>query len=258
MRRPVALISTLALFVAASSASADQSFKEVSFSTKGGIQAEADLYVPAEGSPTLIILFHQAGWSRGEYREIAPKLVARGYRVLAVDQRSGKGVNGVRNETHLRASRKKLPTSYQDAYADLEAALAFAKKSLKPERIIVWGSSYSASLVFKLAAAHPTDIHAVLAFSPGEYFRKRHGGDYIRGFAKRVEAPVFVTSAKSERERVKPIYDAVPAERKILFTPASLGQHGSRALWDKWMDSDVYWTAVSGFLAEYAPPSIAD
>ena len=40
---------------------------------------------------SFIVMFHQAGWSRGEYREIAPKLVAKGYRVLAVDQRAGRG-----------------------------------------------------------------------------------------------------------------------------------------------------------------------
>ena len=45
----------------------------------------------------VLVLFHQAGWSRGEYREIAPKLNELGYICLAIDQRSGKGVNGVAN-----------------------------------------------------------------------------------------------------------------------------------------------------------------
>jgi len=234
---------------------ADGEFKSVDFPTAGGIEAKADVYESKNQSATLVLLFHQAGWSRGEYREIAPKLVKLGYRVMAVDQRSGGGVNGVPNETHKRAAKKGLARSYLDAYADLEAALAYARKNLKAERVIVWGSSYSASLVFRLTAEHPGDVAAVMAFAPGEYFKKQEGPDYVQGLAKRVKQPVFVTSSKREREQVVPIFDASPADKKILFTPASKGQHGSRALWAKWPDNDVYWAAVNRFLAKYAPPT---
>lgn len=232
---------------------ADAGFKSIDFPTEGGIQGRADVYASKNDSATLILLFHQAGWSRGEYREIAPKLVKAGYRVMAVDLRSGGGVNGVQNETHRRATKMGLARTYLDAYGDLEAALAYARKELKAERIIVWGSSYSASLVFRLAAEHPKEVMAVMAFAPGEYFEKQKSPAYILDFAKRVKQPLFVTSAKKEREQVWPIFDASPAEKKILFTPASKGQHGSRALWTKWPDSDVYWAAVNGFLERYAP-----
>ena len=237
----------------ATGARAEPAFQVIDFATAGGIRAHADLYSPNHESSTLIIVFHQAGWSRGEYREIAPKLVALGYQVLAVDQRSGRGVNGVRNETSRRATKRRLQKRYLDAYPDLVAALDYAVATLAPRDIVVWGSSYSASLVFRLAAERPDDVAAILAFSPGEYFRKRKRPDYIRSFAKHVRDPVFVTSAKSERAQAKPIYDAVPVKEKILFTPASLGQHGSRALWAKWNDNDVYWAAVIAFLKEYVP-----
>ncbi len=241
------------LFVGSAGISfADDGLESIDFPTAGGIQGRADLYATKNESAALILLFHQAGWSRGEYGEIAPKLVKAGYRVMAIDQRSGGVVNGIRNETHYRATRMGLARSYLDAYVDMEAALAYARKELKAERIIVWGSSYSASLVFRLAAEHPENIVGVMAFSPGEYFKKE-GAHYVRTFAKRVRQPVFVTSTKNEREVVKPIFDASPAKKKILFTPASMGQHGSRALWGKWSDHDVYWAAVNGFLEEYAP-----
>lgn len=229
-------------------------FESIDFPTSGGLEARADLYEPNTKSPTLIILFHQAGWSRGEYREIAPKLTKLGYRVMAVDQRSGQGVLGVQNETARRAAKMGLPQDYLAAYADLEAALAYARKKLEPRRIIVWGSSYSASLVLRLAAEHPEEVSAVLAFSPGEYFKKSKGASYVESFAKRVKQPLFITSAKEERAQVKPLFDASPSEKKILFTPASRGHHGSRSLWEKWPDHDVYWAAVKGFLEEYAPP----
>ena len=240
---------------AAGKALANPAVESIDFPTEGGIQGRADVYASKSGSATLVLLFHQAGWSRGEYREIAPKLVRAGYQVMAVDQRSGGAVNGVKNETHRRATKMGLARSYLDAYADLKAALAYARKELGASQIIVWGSSYSASLVFRLAAEHPTGIAAVMAFAPGEYFEKQKSPVYIWNFAKRVKQPLFVTSSKKERAQVKPIFDASPAEKKILFTPASRGQHGSRALWEKFPDHDVYWAAVNGFLKTYAPPT---
>ena len=255
MRKLIWVLAAVAMMLAgtAGTSSADDGFRSIDYPTEGGIQGHADVYGSKDRSATLILLFHQAGWSRGEYREIAPTLVERGYRIMAVDQRSGGAVNGVRNETHYRATRMGLARSYLDAYADMKAALAYARKELGAERIIVWGSSYSAALVFRLAAEHPDHVTGVMAFAPGEYFRKEEGPDYIRAFSKRVKQPVFVTSSKKEREQVKPIFDASPAKKKILFTPASKGQHGSRALWKKWTDNDVYWAAVNGFLERYAP-----
>lgn len=248
-------LMALTLLAAEPTAGAQSQHREVDFPTAGGIQMHADIYPSKGGGPTLILLFHQAGWSRGEYREIAPKLVELGYRVMAVDQRAGKGVNGVRNETHRRAAKRKMATRYLDAYVDMTAALNYAVETLEAKRVILWGSSYSASLVFRLAAEQPQHVVGLLAFSPGEYFRGQ-GDQYVRNHAKIVAAPVFVTSSKVERDKVKPIFDAVPADKKILFTPASLGRHGSRALWERWPDDDVYWASVTGFLTEYAPPTI--
>ncbi len=255
MRRLTFGLRALAVLLAgmASTAFANPGVESIDFPTGGGIQGRADVYESKTESGTLVLLFHQAGWSRGEYREIAPKLVEAGYRVMAVDQRSGGAVNGVQNETHRRAAKMGLGRSYLDAYADLEAALGYARKKLGATRIIAWGSSYSASLVFRLAAEHPKVVTAVMAFAPGEYFEKQKSPVYIWNFAKRVKQPLFVTSSKKERAQVKPIFDASPAKKKILFTPASRGQHGSRALWKKFPDHDVYWAAVNGFLKSYAP-----
>ena len=254
MRKWFWIQATIAMMLlgSAGAAFAEDGFKTVDFPTGGGIQGRADVYASKSKSATLILLFHQAGWSRGEYREIAPKLIKAGYRVMAVDQRSGGAVNRVQNETHYRATRMGLARSYLDAYVDMTAALAYAREELNARRIVVWGSSYSSSLVFRLAAEHPQNVVGVMAFSPGEYFKKE-GANYIEAFAKRVKLPVFVTSSKKEREVVKPIFDASPAKKKILFTPASGGQHGSRALWHRWGDHDVYWASVNGFLEAYVP-----
>lgn len=246
------LAVALSSLVVSSEAAAGRPYETLSFSSEDGVTIKADVYAPKEAT-ALIILYHQAGWSRGEYREIAPKLAALGYRVMAVDARSGNAVNGVLNEAAKSAKARSLSRSYLDAYADLNAALGFAEKRFRPQRIIVWGSSYSASLVFRLAAEHPREVSALVAFSPGEYFRKQKGGSYVEGFAKRVRCPVFVTSSRSERDQAKAIFDEVPGTQKVLFTPQDKGRHGSSALWANSPDSAAYWSALTRFLDEYAP-----
>ncbi len=96
----------------------------------------------------IILLFHQADSSKAEYATIAPKLAAAGYTALAIDQRSGGSLYGP-NDT---ASRLDKPATYEDAKADLVAALDWALQQHLP--IILWGSSYSAALIFEIAAEH--------------------------------------------------------------------------------------------------------
>jgi pimeloyl-ACP methyl ester carboxylesterase len=95
-------------------------------------------------------------------------LATLGFNVLAIDQRSGGNAWGRTNETVKRLGKS---TGYDEALPDLEAALQWAKSSGETGPIIVWGSSYSAALVFLLAANHRREVKAILAFSPGEYLR---------------------------------------------------------------------------------------
>ncbi|MEQ9298269.1 MAG: alpha/beta hydrolase [Cyclobacteriaceae bacterium] len=216
-----------------------------------GIEIGADLYQMHPDSADFIVLFHQAGWSRGEYQEIAPKLNARGYNCIAVDQRSGNGVNGVDNLTYKNATGAMKETKYLDAYQDIEAVVAHVKKNYAKGKVIIWGSSYSSSLVLRYAGEHGDMIDAALAFSPGEYF-KAFGkpSDYIQSFAAEIGDPVFITSARNEKGNWWPIYEAIPSEQKSFFVPESLGNHGSRALWQKFTDHRDYWKAVDAFLTD--------
>ncbi len=142
----------------------------IHFTAEDGVKITADQYLISDSDAPFIILFHQAGYSRGEYREIAPKLNKLGFNCLAVDQRSGKEVNGIINKTNKEAKKLKKSTEYIDAIPDLEAAYLYVKDEMKAKKIIVWGSSYSAALVFYLADKYPDGIDGVLSFSPGEYF----------------------------------------------------------------------------------------
>jgi len=230
-----------------------EGFETITFEAADGLTITADRYIAHDDvQAPLLLLFHQAGWSRGEYRETAPKFNAMGFNCIAVDQRSGGAVNDVENETASAAEAAGKGTGFVDAYADMEAALAYAREHFPEAPVLVVGSSYSSALVFHLAADHPDDVTAVMSFSPGEYF-ERFGkpADWIAAAAANVQCPVFITSAKDEAERWAPIYAALDVEVKASFTPNTHGQHGSRALWEQFDDHAGYWEAVGAFLERF-------
>ncbi len=219
----------------------------ITFEAKDELTITADLYVPHPNDAPFVILFHQAGWSRGEYIEIAPKLSEMGFNSMAVDLRSGGNVNKVINLTNREATKLGKPTDYLDTLQDMESAIKYVKSQYAKAKIVIWGSSYSASLVIKLAGDNPILVDGVLAFSPGEYFSK----NYIKASAKNVKCPVFITSALKEEKVWDEIFLAIPSKYKHSFLPKTPGNHGSRALWEKFHDSKDYWQAVSKFLHQY-------
>ena len=218
----------------------------VMFMADDGLTVSGTFY-RADQPKALILLFHQAGSSKEEYATIAPKLVDAGYAALAVDQRSGGSMFG-KNET---AARMPQGASYGDALHDLNAALSWARTMNLP--VIVWGSSYSSSLVFELAAKHPGEVAAVLSFSPGEYLGP---GTPVRDAAAKVKVPVFVTAAKDpgELSAAKAIFDAVPATDKVFAQPAIAGVHGSSTLIDARNPTGAKdnWQPVFAFLKKVA------
>lgn len=219
--------------------------KTVYFTASDGVKITADLYMTTNSNAPFIILYHQAGYSRGEYLTIAPKLNEMGFNCMAVDQRSGKEVNGVINQTHLEAIKLNKPTEYVDAIPDLEAAYQYVKLGIKPNKIIIWGSSYSSAIMFFLGSSHHNAISGILAFSPGEYFKIN--GKEIKQYAARVTSPVFITSAQNEKKQWQSIYNAVTTDKKY-FLPTDKGKHGSKALWSDNSSHKAYWEAVTNFL----------
>ncbi|MDP4679533.1 MAG: alpha/beta hydrolase [Cyclobacteriaceae bacterium] len=214
-----------------------------------GVEISADLYKVHPDSVPFIILFHQAGWSRGEYLETAPKLNVLGYNCLAVDLRSGKHVNGIDNKTVVSANRALKETNYIDAYQDIEATVLHVKEFLTKGKIIIIGSSFSSSLVLKYAGEYPENVDGVIAFSPGEYFGSSgKPNDFIQSSAKNIRCPSFITSARSEKKSWLSIYKSIEMDTKSYYLPETSGNHGSKALWQKFTDHKDYWNAMTEFL----------
>ena len=250
--RIILALSLVGLFSTSAYAqqAAEAAHKTETIASLDGIKISADLYAPHPITETpMVILFHQAESSRGEYREIAKILNSKTLNAIAIDLRAGNKMNGVANLTFASAKKAGKNTNYLDAYQDMVASLRHVDKTYKPRRIYVWGSSFSASLALRLTAEYPQLIRAVFAFSPGEYFRKKN---YILRYAKRIRRPTFITSAKSEKSRWATLYNAISTSTKVSFVPKSKGYHGARALWPKSKGNQEYWAAIDSFLAQLA------
>ena len=241
----------LSLYIMVSATGLAQTPETLSFPSTDGLELTADLYLLSETPETpFIVLFHQAGSSRGEYTDIAPRLNELGYNALALDARSGGSSNGVGNETAQRAGGG---ASYLDAAQDLEAALSYVKETYASITVIAWGSSYSASLTLYLAGTKPDLLSGVLAFSPGEYFAAE-GQTFIEDAATSIEIPVFITSASSEEKDWRAMFDGISSASKTGFIPnEGGGRHGSSTLFASTTSSELYWQAVEAFLGQHFP-----
>jgi len=225
-------------------------FELVTFFAEDGLMVNADLYMTEDTTAPYIILFHMADSSRGEYKSIAPQLMEIGYNCMAVDQRAGNskiyveagissGGGGIYNLTAVNLERmtnkmsyseknkKGLLPSYEFAYRDMKAALLYVRDELKAENIIIWGSSYSSSLVFVLGSEFPDDVKGLLSFSPGEYFS--FGDKTFKDFAANVMCPVLVAS---EIEASEEIYHCVRFDIKEYHRVSAHGSPAANSIWE--------------------------
>ena len=233
-----------------------KSYETIEFPSLDGLKITGDLYrAHSDPKTPFLLLCHQAGWSRGEYREIAPKLNAMGFNCLAIDQRSGGEILGVRNETAARATAAKKGTTYLDARPDIVAALRMLRKEKHARgKLIAVGSSYSSALVLQIVGSEKKIADGVISFAPGEYFtRFGESATFVQAGASKLKVPVFITSAKNEGGQWRAIFGAIPSKRKVSFLPTTAGQHGARALWERFPDHPAYWEALTQFLDRNFP-----
>ena len=218
--------------------------KKITFPSKDGLSIRADLY-QAKKQKDFLVLCHRSHFNRGEYKDIAQRLVAEGFSCLAIDQRSGMNVLGHINETSTLAKKKGLPTGYLDAKQDIESAVDYAFKKNHSKPIILVGSSYSASLAL-LTAKDADKVKATAVFSPGEYLKGIDLSKTIKDFSK----PIFATSAKKEVADMKKLFRYVGEKYISYFLPRVDGFHGAKSLWPTSGGNEQYWKSFLGFLKE--------
>lgn len=218
--------------------------EKVHFFADDGLKITADLYQVDKERP-YVLLFHQAGYSRGEYREITNKIIKFGYNCLAVDLRSGGEVNYIQNHTALVAVQQGFSTDYLSSQKDIEAAIKWAKQQ-NGKPVVLLGSSFSASLCL-LTAKTNDNVKAVIAFSPGEFFGEEKN---VRNEIRNLNIPVFASSSSREIQYVDTLLSFVPSTNKTIFAPKTGGEHGSKSLWKKNPNSQEYWLALTMFFSK--------
>ena len=143
--------------------------------------------------------------------------------------------------------------SYDEALPDLEAALAWARADAHGAPVVVWGSSYSAALAFVLAARHPGEVAAVVAFSPGEYLSDERA---VSAAAAKLTVPVYVDQASTAEERARStaILKAVRGADKHTFAGSAPATHGASMLRAdrNAAGAEAHWKSVLAFLARFA------
>ncbi|QQS52541.1 MAG: dienelactone hydrolase family protein [Bacteroidota bacterium] len=216
--------------------------QKVTFYADDSLKITADLYLIGFEKP-FVLMFHQAGSSRGEFSEIAPKLMKLGYNCLAVDLRSGEKSNFIKNETALAARAQKIPNRFIDASKDIDAAVNYVLR-YNHQPVILFGSSYSASLAL-MKAKHSNRVRSVIAFSPGEYFRPEL---VVREEIAGLDVPVFIAVSEIEYSYVNELSSQVATGKRVIFKPSlTRGVHGAKALWESNEGSSEYWLNLTHF-----------
>lgn len=229
------LLNSLALFAQ----------EKINFKSLDSLEISADWYFVSENAPS-ILLCHQAQSSRGEYKNITPKLNELGYNCLAIDLRVGSKMQGILNETNARALAKKLPLTYLDAEKDILAGIEYLYKKSNKKPILIFGSSYTASFALKNGNHNPK-IAAIIAFSPGEYFEKKLN---VKETLKDFDKPAFVTSSLGEAKIIRTMFGDLYSDKIYIYVPKGEGVHGAKALFMSNPNHDEYWGALKKFFEQ--------
>lgn len=255
------IICLLALVLACGCQSSD--FEKISFTSADGLKVTADFYGTGNYNDPIILMFHQSASSRGEYRQIAPVLQKQGFNCLAVDLRWGKQDfwEKIPNETAQRFGADKVVDSYEDtdefrknevwprmmaSVQDMEASLDWVNDAGFIGKTLLWGSSFSAMLQFKLAAGYPDKVDGIISFSPGEY--NDSDTTMLHNWVTQIDQPALVVAGADTSEYImtKAVTDVLVNERSIHHQVKE-GRHGSSIL----LASNDNWIPVGQFLHQF-------
>ena len=232
MRTPLGMALLGLLGAASASGQPVSDGHTIEATAEDGVKSYGEVYPGDLGTTApVVLLFHQGGSNgRGEYGDLAPWLNGLGFRVVAWDQRAGGDTHGSVNRTAV-GLRDGARSDFCSAYADLAAALDRTLEFTGGESVVVWGSSYSAALVFRLAAERPDAVSGVLAFSPAS------GGPMAacraRQWVETVDAPMLVLRPEIEMGRDSSIEQRdLLTEAGARFEVVEHGVHGSSMLVD--------------------------
>jgi len=124
--------------------------------------------VQSEKAPAVILL-HMMPATKESWNKFAPKLVERGFQVLAIDER-GHG-ESIKQADKTLDYREFTDTEQQSKLLDVDATQQFfLGNGVQPHDIFIGGGSVGANLTIQYMAEH-SEIIAGFAISPGYNYR---------------------------------------------------------------------------------------
>lgn len=224
--------------------------EKIAFKASDGLTVSGHLYEVNPSAP-IILLCHSGGSNKYEYADIAPKLNAKGFNALAIDQRSGGPFAGHENETFQRAKAEGLGTAFSDAQQDIEAAINYLAKKYN-KQVTLWGSSYSAALSLYIVQQNE-NLNGMILFSPGDYLADAKGS--LKGKLTSIDFPFLITSTQEEADEITNVllYRVELSASQKQYVPTSEGFHGVRTLWEGQEGNKEYWPEIWRTLAIIYP-----
>lgn len=216
---------------------------KVEFYSTDSLILTADHYFSNEDNP-YILFFHSENSSRGEFDNIAYRFTKMHYNCLAVDLRTGDKYGYVANESAQRDSASNRDKRLINGEQDILASIAFAQ-TLSKKNIILFGSSSSASLSLKVAS-EISNIDAVMALSPGEYFKPDFS---VENIVSEFKIPIFIAGNEIEQPYLKDIFFELNEEYKSMVNPVgNTTGRGTELLSKDNPANNEYWMAVLIFI----------
>ncbi len=217
----------------------------VNYFSKDSLLITADEYIVVDSLP-YVLLIHEQGSSRGEFKNIIGRFQKMNFNCLVVDVRNGGNSNFVGNETFKRCRVKGLSMAPIAIQGDIESSVDFAFNK-SGQKVILLGSGANGSLAIKTAKEND-NVKAVIALSPGEFFLSSFSvEDTIAG----LEKPLLITSGKMEFPYVQQLASKVAEEYKSIFAPEnSEGGRGTDALLPGNSSEGEYWLAILLFFKD--------
>jgi pimeloyl-ACP methyl ester carboxylesterase len=203
--------------------------EKIVLKTSDGLDIAGDYYPATRPSQKAVLLIHMMPADRTSWRDFAPKLVDKGFHVLAIDLRghgeSTGGPDGFQNFSDQE---------HQLSIKDLEAGAAFLdEKDVKKEGFVLIGASIGANLVIRYAADHP-EVNGIVLLSPGFNYR----GIEVRPFAERLrpgQRALFVGSEDDPQSNgvvLRTLAAAVPSQLDTKIIAYKAAGHGTN-MFDK-------------------------
>lgn len=198
----------------------------IKFTSAENVEIVGTFYESTKTNSPAVLLLHQWGSNRKSYDDLAKRLQAKGFGVLAIDGRGfGESVKTTDGKT---VGTDRGDETVKGMKADVDNAYNFLKqqKNVDAARIGIVGASYGSSLAM-IYGAENKQVKAVALLSPGlNYFGNLPIEDAVKNYGDRPLLLVAAEDNQESAETVKKLKSSVANDKyEVQIYPK--GGHGT-------------------------------